>query len=73
MVNNIHLFSPDMCPQLMCTEICKYSYKRDENGCQTCDCEEPCKVISQLSSLCYVLKIDSLLNNCQQIPDDCYC
>ena len=32
----------------MCANRCEFGYRRDDNGCMNCACEEPCKVPSDL-------------------------
>ena len=36
----------DECPLVQCayTEDCQYGFAKNADGCQTCDCYDPCQV-----------------------------
>lgn len=58
------------CERLECAAVCEYGFKMDEDGCQTCNCDDPCEGFScGLEEECIAVKDSSCTDFlCATVP-----
>ncbi|CAB3405792.1 unnamed protein product [Caenorhabditis bovis] len=61
---------PPPCPKHDCRPIkCEYGFKKDSNGCPTCNCVDPCENVSCPSdSICVPTSVPCVIKPCPTIP-----
>ncbi|GLH00224.1 Papilin [Gryllus bimaculatus] len=61
--------APNECPLLKC-QPCEHGYKLDENGCQTCECRDPCGEISCRGDgeACRLVEVACVDKPCPPVP-----
>ena len=61
-----------LCEEPNCSEnlSCPFGYSKDSNGCNTCECENPCRKIQCKDSgeICVPHPVDCLSGICPQVP-----
>ena len=46
MIFELTATTPVNCPSMSsCAILCPFGFRKDENGCEKCDCHKPCQVI----------------------------
>lgn len=62
----------DVCPQVRCSCNCGRSgFRRDERGCQTCECNYPCEVNQH--HFLHKISLVEVLGDTTRSPFQCWC
>ncbi|KAI6180854.1 hypothetical protein M3Y98_00765900 [Aphelenchoides besseyi] len=59
-----------VCAEQECTSRCANGYRKDANGCNTCECSTPCDDLKCQNDqfVCIAHDVECLTNDCSQVP-----